>query len=456
MARGLVPLVVLALLASFGPGALGITDPGACQDQNPVNDCFQFATPILTRSVQSLTADDTAAGEEAGEFLPIDLSHTLWWKFTATADMEGSLSVGDSDHQAGVAVYELQQDGSLLLLDAESGWAGWSWAVFDCVAGRTYYVQAGGEEGTTGTIDMDGDVCLPVPPPAPTLTASPGAARGEIALSWASAGNGGGAITVWTVQSAPATCSGFPTLASTAAGATSFTHAGLAEGTAQCYRVAGTNSAGLGAWSTARVTAPLGVPSAARSVAATGGDGTIDLQHLYPTYDGGSALTGFRVYASYVQDGVYAALYETGATTHADAGLGDGATRYYRVHALNGFGESAPVAVSARTWTLPTPARNLAADWDFPYGVEVTWDAPSDHGGPGIDEYIILRGPHGGSLTERDRVSGTTLSFHDAPSALGAWDYAVVAVNAKGVAPRSNVDCGQSIPLPPLSLVPHC
>ena len=448
MARRLLTFIAATAILVILPA---VPAPAACTDVDPPNDCRENATPITSRFLNHLTASNVNAGVEAGEQLGPDMGNTVWWTFTAYRDSTGDASVHDSDHQAGVVVYELQSDGSLRFLDAASGWAGWTWALFECSAGRTYYIQAGGEEGQAGTIDLFGDACQlgAEVPDAPTLSAGYGPLRGDIALSYSTPDDGGAAISAREIQRSTTTCASWSTISPSDPSSTPI-DAGLSEATVYCYRVRLQNTAGWSAWSNLAASAPRGVPTRPLGVvAAATGTSTIRLAWSPPTFNGGSAVERYAVSASDAATGTFTQIGEPTATSFTESGLAPGTTRYYRVFALNENGGGPGVAVSARTWAAPTAPRDVATSPTPILAVEVAWSQPADTGGRPITEYVVLRAEKGGALEELDRVPGSTRSYVDDPPLLVPFEYAVVAVNSVGPSPQSSRACGEAFPIPP-------
>jgi hypothetical protein len=177
----------------------------------------------------------------------------------------------------------------------------------------------------------------PTVPAAPTLTSAT-AANGQVTLGWsAPASNGGAAVTSYTAIASPggATCS--------TAGLTC-TIGGLVNGTTYSFTVSATNSVGTGGPSNALSATPATVPSAPRNPTAVVGKGGITVGWAAPTSNGGSAITGYRVYRGTIAGGskTLVATLGAGVTSWLDAGVVHRTRYYYLITAVNARGESPP------------------------------------------------------------------------------------------------------------------
>ncbi|MEK7424998.1 MAG: fibronectin type III domain-containing protein, partial [Actinomycetota bacterium] len=115
------------------------------------------------------------------------------------------------------------------------------------------------------------------------------------------------------------------------------------------------------------VVPPDGPPSAPTGLSAIAGDGTASLSWTTPSFDGGSPLTGYRVYRGTGPNPTTALTPDLGVvTSFQDSGLSNGTTYYYKVSALNATGES-PLSneASATPTDLVSPTEPLPVLDDF-------------------------------------------------------------------------------------------
>jgi hypothetical protein len=284
----------------------------------------------------------------------------------------------------------------------------------------------------------------PTPPSAPlNLTAN--ASPGQIDLAWqAPSSSGSAAITGYRIYRG--TTSGTETLLTTVGNVLAFNDTGLTGGATRFYQVSALNGAeGPRSNEVSGTTPP--VPGVPRNVATTGGADRITVSWQAPLDDGGSAVTGYKVYrgSSAGSETLFAALGNV--ASFIDTPLATGVTFFYRVSARNANGDGPlSLSVAGRTTTPPSAPLNPAA---IPSAgrIDVTWSAPSNNGGTAISSYRIYRGPDGASLSLRGTAAG--LAFGDVSLPAGTtFFYAVSAVNAAGEGPLSAV-VSATTPVPP-------
>jgi hypothetical protein len=99
-----------------------------------------------------------------------------------------------------------------------------------------------------------------------------------------------------------------------------------------------------------------GPPGAPTGLSATPGDASVSLSWSAPSFDGGSAVTGYKLYRGTGPNptNVVATLPPT-PTSYVDSGLTNGTTYYYKVSALNANGEGATSSQASATPNVLVP-----------------------------------------------------------------------------------------------------
>ncbi|MBI4162622.1 MAG: fibronectin type III domain-containing protein, partial [Candidatus Aenigmarchaeota archaeon] len=104
------------------------------------------------------------------------------------------------------------------------------------------------------------------------------------------------------------------------------------------------NSAGsssfTSAWTFVVSVSTTGPPSAPQNLVATAGNSKVDLSWAVPSSDGGSAITGYKIYRA-PAIGPVAYIATVTGRSYTDTGLTNGNTYRYAVSAVNSVGESA-------------------------------------------------------------------------------------------------------------------
>jgi hypothetical protein len=187
-------------------------------------------------------------------------------------------------------------------------------------------------------------------PNSPTgLTVTPGNA--QVTLSWtAPALNGGRVIDYYVIYLDGNALPTHPTGVTTVI-------TGLNNGQSYSFKVAAHNLAGIGAQSIVISSTPRTVPNAPTGLTATPSNAQPTLTWTAPASDGGSSITGYKVYRSTNETGTYSLIASPTALTYTDTGLTNGQTYWYKVSAVNAAGEGAQSpAVSALVPQPVSPA----------------------------------------------------------------------------------------------------
>ena len=210
----------------------------------------------------------------------------------------------------------------------------------------------------TATVGAAGNTAAPGAPTGLTATASGTTA---IDLSWSAPGStGGSAITGYKIEvSSDGGSSWSDLVANTSNTTTTYAHTGLASGDTRHYRVSAINTNGTGVPSNVdSATTGTSVPGAPTGLTATASGATqIDLSWSAPATTGGSAITGYKIEVSPDGSSWSDLVADTASTdtAYAHTGLTAGATRHYRVSAINTNGAGDPSNVANATTGATAP-----------------------------------------------------------------------------------------------------
>ena len=329
--------------------------------------------------------------------------------------------------------------------------SGLSAAIASLAPGKSHQVQVratnaegDGDWSFSGTGQTSATV-----PGAPTGLVATASGSTQIDLSWTAPGrDGGSAITGYKIEVSPDGANWTTLEADTTDSATTYSHTGLTGGATRHYRVSAINTNGAGLPSgvddaTTATTVP-GVPTGL--TAAARGNTQIDLTWTAPGSDGGSAITGYKIEVS--PDGANWTTLEAdttdSATTYSHTGLAGGATRHYRVSAINTNGAGAPSGVDDATTgtTVPGAPTGLVATASGSTQIDLTWTAPGSDGGSAITGYKIEVSPDGANWTTHlaDTTRSATTYSHTGLTGGATRHYRVSAINTNGAGAPSNVD----------------
>ena len=242
---------------------------------------------------------------------------------------------------------------------------------------------------------------------------------------------------------------------STASAATRYRHAGLAPNTTRHYRVFAINSFDEGAPSNvASATTGIPLPDAPRGMSARAGSAsTIELDWTAPATVRGAPVTGYRIETSTTGRAPWRVLEadtRSSVTTHTHGGLSPGATRHYRVAAINraGRGPWSNVASATTDATVPGAPTGLRVAPGGAGGTDrllLSWTPPASDGGSEVTGYRIEVSPNGVSgwtiLVAGTGNAATTFS-HTGLAPGTTRHYRVAALNGRGRGAYSNVARG--------------
>eukprot|EP00163_Fabomonas_tropica_P003490 TRINITY_DN1298_c0_g1_i6.p1 TRINITY_DN1298_c0_g1~~TRINITY_DN1298_c0_g1_i6.p1 ORF type:complete len:888 (+),score=57.49 TRINITY_DN1298_c0_g1_i6:284-2947(+) len=236
-----------------------------------------------------------------------------------------------------------------------------------------------------------------VPPDPPTSLASSSITAGSVVLSWAAPGNGGSEpVTNYQVYTDNG-LGGTPDTKSILVNALTTQVAGLSPSTGYQFAVTAISKHGESPKSssvsfTTLANSPPSAPDSPYYGALS--PSSIDVAWEAPVSDGGSPVTGYKLYRDTTVDGNVTSLIATLGVvlSYSDTALSPTTTYEYSVSALNANGESGLSTASTETTTLgvpPDPPTGVGFANVTQSSLRVTWSAPADEGNAPITAYKI-------------------------------------------------------------------
>lgn len=243
---------------------------------------------------------------------------------------------------------------------------------------RHYRVSAINQVGTGEPSEVARATTESTVPDRPTGLSATADGTSRIDLTWTSpVVDGGARITGYRIEvSEDGGINWTDLVANTNSTNTVYAHRDLEPATTRHYRVSAINRLGVGEASTvAHATTDATVPGAPTNLVATAAEATqIDLTWTAPAYDGGAAISGYRIEAS--EDGVVWVDLVTNtqvtATRFSHTGLQPGSTRHYRVSAVNSAGTGMPSGVASASTDDPRERAGRANESILPYAAAAT------------------------------------------------------------------------------------
>ena len=263
-------------------------------------------------------------------------------------------------------------------------------------------------------------------PGKPTISATePGS--NSVLVRWrAPSATGGASVSSYTVVASPGGNS------CTTTGAVLFcTVTGLDNGTTYAFTVTATNTAGTGTASASYNGVPATIASAPRNISVTPVNGGITATWAVPSYDGGTAITGY-----------IATVRSTGDTCTTNAStrtctftsLVNGSTYVVDVVATNNAGNS-EAASSSNVTPRTVPSKPIQVSLTPGAAtIRVSWTAPLSDGGSSITSYLATATPGVGVTCTS---TGTYCDFLSLTPGTN-YSVTVVAVNAAGTGAASS------------------
>jgi hypothetical protein len=183
----------------------------------------------------------------------------------------------------------------------------------------------------------------------------------------------------------------------------------------------------------------FGPMSAPTSLAATSGNAQLALTWTAPSYNGGSAITGYTV--EYTPSGGSPQTVSTGGTgtSYTLTGLTNGTTYAVRVAAVNAVGTaySSFVNSTPNPPSAPTAVRNLIAE-EQAWGNYAFWSPPASDGGSPITSYrvVIVGNVNNAGTTTQSASQRNKFIEHGSRE---IFQITIYAVNAIGESPGVTV-----------------
>jgi fibronectin type 3 domain-containing protein len=336
----------------------------------------------------------------------------------------------------------------------------------------TYYyrvaaVNALGEGNWSNRVAVTPRPYIGLPGQVTSLSAVPG--DSQITLSWLTPANGS-AITGYKVYRGTSLndLSYVTTFTSN-----SFISSGLLNGQTYYFKVSAMNAVGEGPMSSEAMAVPMyyyssisdRAPRMISGLSANPGDARIFLSWSVPQSDV-APVSYYKIYRNSNNYGTESFYVTSNANSFTDTSVVNGVTYYYRVSAVNSFGEGdLSYSVSATPYvtyygggsvyyppynpaTIPGQVTNLSATKNTNNYAVLNWTAPYN-GGSSIQQYRIYRGTSAGSDSLLANTSSAT--YTDSGVSTGhTYYYRVKAVNTIGESGWSN-QASVTIPTPPSS-----
>ncbi len=208
---------------------------------------------------------------------------------------------------------------------------------------------------------------------------------------------------------------------------------GLTVGITYHYQVAAYNVDGDGARSNEATVTLVGAPDRPTGLTADPGNGQVTLSWSAPTNTGGTPITNYNVYISGINDPVAS----PSGTTQVVTGLTNGVQYTFSVAAVNGAGSSERSDPASATPSAGVTAPGAPTGLQATSGngqVTLSWTAPADNGGAGIDNYVVYFYPNG---TQAGQSSTTSLTITGLTNGV-PYEFQVAAHNSAGMGEKSN------------------
>ena len=231
---------------------------------------------------------------------------------------------------------------------------GGGWWTIDCTTDTTYvdnYVGNGLNNYTVTAVNWVGEsdpsnkvslapLTIPSAPYLGNGSDYITAGDGYIEINWTEPDNGGSPITEYKIYRG--TTSGEETILTTVnAPKTTYKDSSVENGQTYYYYVTALNGIGEGDRSMEVSATPKGPPVAPGTLQVSVGKDSVTLTWTPSTDNGGSPITGYKIYRGTSLDNMeYITTVSASTTTYKDTAVKPGETYYYKVSGLNSEGES--------------------------------------------------------------------------------------------------------------------
>jgi titin len=215
---------------------------------------------------------------------------------------------------------------------------------------------------------------------------------------------------------------------------------GLNNGQSHSFYVAARNLAGVGVQSGVVTSTPCTIPEAPSLNSAVAGSSLATLQWIVPASDGGSPITGYKVFYGPSAPSIQFGDAISASTFSFDViGLTPGSLYHFAVVALNSAGESTlSNERTATPYTISNPPVLVSAiDGDLM--VSLVWTAPNYDGSTAILGYKVFYGLVSPNMQFGEMLSADSLSADVTSLTAGnLYHFAIRAVNLAGDSILSN------------------
>ena len=221
----------------------------------------------------------------------------------------------------------------------------------------------------------------------------------------------------------------------------------LISGRTYRFKYSATNSEGDGPTSdetSILMAAKPGVPTSILRVVSSAGTSTdtpnagdIKIQWNPPSDNGGTAITGYKIY---LNTAVYSDSVDPTMNTFTISGLTIGLTYTIGISATNAVGEGSTASITSLAAGVPSMMNTPRISSSSTTNIYVAWDPPSFNGGSPITSYVVRRddGPSTSFLTP---ITTTDQFYNFLALSISKLYYRiqVAAVNSIGQGPYSTI-----------------